>query len=298
MSAMLQSGTTASQFTHSPPLSVVQTVKFTHPHVTKAIAIDVGSTSQDLPPQTSFVSVASFNTETTGYDSIGNVSTNNIPVDNDRTDNSVEAGDKWNFETATVVTSAKVPESFSSDVDFWKTSQTVVETRSFKSIGKVSDSSVVDTDNGIDGTSSSVEFTQLSDYEVLSSFSDVESHDLFTPSVDIPEVSERSMVSEASSDVEMTGFESNKSSSTSRVEEMKDDTLTSKKDDHTKFPVGVTKISLQSNVHVTNGRNYHSTHDSVTRYSDLGILLQGQMRTAKLKSAYNSLIIGPRCLGW
>ena len=27
---------------------------------------------------------------------------------------------------------------------------------------------------------------------------------------------------------------------------------------------------------------------------DLGILLQGQMRTAKLKSAYNSLIIGPR----
>ena len=31
---------------------------------------------------------------------------------------------------------------------------------------------------------------------------------------------------------------------------------------------------------------------------DLGILFQGQMRTAKLKSAYNSLIIGPRCLGW
>ena len=27
---------------------------------------------------------------------------------------------------------------------------------------------------------------------------------------------------------------------------------------------------------------------------DLGPLLQGQMRTAKLKSAYNSLIIGPR----
>ena len=27
---------------------------------------------------------------------------------------------------------------------------------------------------------------------------------------------------------------------------------------------------------------------------DLGILLQGQMITAKLKSAYNSLIIGPR----
>ena len=31
---------------------------------------------------------------------------------------------------------------------------------------------------------------------------------------------------------------------------------------------------------------------------DLGPLLQGQMRTAKVKSAYNSLIIGPRCLGW
>ena len=29
---------------------------------------------------------------------------------------------------------------------------------------------------------------------------------------------------------------------------------------------------------------------------DLGILLQGQMRTAKLKSAYNLLIIGPRGL--
>ena len=29
---------------------------------------------------------------------------------------------------------------------------------------------------------------------------------------------------------------------------------------------------------------------------DLGPLLQGQMRIAKLKSAYNSLIIGPRGL--
>ena len=28
---------------------------------------------------------------------------------------------------------------------------------------------------------------------------------------------------------------------------------------------------------------------------DLGHLLQGQTRIAKLKSAYNSLIIGPRC---
>ena len=31
---------------------------------------------------------------------------------------------------------------------------------------------------------------------------------------------------------------------------------------------------------------------------DLGSLFQGQVRTAKLKSAYNSLIIGPRGLGW
>ena len=31
---------------------------------------------------------------------------------------------------------------------------------------------------------------------------------------------------------------------------------------------------------------------------DLGSLLQGQMSIAKVKSAYNSLIIGPRGLGW
>ena len=31
---------------------------------------------------------------------------------------------------------------------------------------------------------------------------------------------------------------------------------------------------------------------------DLGPLLQGQTRIAKLKSAYNSLIIGPTVLGW
>ena len=31
---------------------------------------------------------------------------------------------------------------------------------------------------------------------------------------------------------------------------------------------------------------------------DLGLLLQGQMSIAKHKSAYNSLIIGPRGLGW
>ena len=31
---------------------------------------------------------------------------------------------------------------------------------------------------------------------------------------------------------------------------------------------------------------------------DLGPHLQGQMRIAKVKSAYNSLVIGPRCLGW
>ena len=31
---------------------------------------------------------------------------------------------------------------------------------------------------------------------------------------------------------------------------------------------------------------------------NLGPLLQGQMRIAKVKSAYNSLIIGSRGLGW
>ena len=31
---------------------------------------------------------------------------------------------------------------------------------------------------------------------------------------------------------------------------------------------------------------------------DLGPLLHGQTRIAKLKSGYNSLIIGPRDLGW
>ena len=31
---------------------------------------------------------------------------------------------------------------------------------------------------------------------------------------------------------------------------------------------------------------------------DLGPLLQGQTRIAQLKSAYNSLFIGPRGLGW
>ena len=35
----------------------------------------------------------------------------------------------------------------------------------------------------------------------------------------------------------------------------------------------------------------------MVRY-DLGPLLQGQTRIAKLKSAYNSLIIGPRGLEW
>ena len=31
---------------------------------------------------------------------------------------------------------------------------------------------------------------------------------------------------------------------------------------------------------------------------DLGPLLQGQTRIAKVKSAYNSLTVGPRGLGW
>ena len=31
---------------------------------------------------------------------------------------------------------------------------------------------------------------------------------------------------------------------------------------------------------------------------DLGALLQGQLRIAKLKITYNSLVIGPTGLGW
>ena len=31
---------------------------------------------------------------------------------------------------------------------------------------------------------------------------------------------------------------------------------------------------------------------------DLGCLLQGQTRVGKLKNGYNSVIIGPRGLGW
>ena len=37
---------------------------------------------------------------------------------------------------------------------------------------------------------------------------------------------------------------------------------------------------------------------SVVFRFDLGPLFQGQTRIAKLKSTYNSLIIGPRGLGW
>ena len=40
-----------------------------------------------------------------------------------------------------------------------------------------------------------------------------------------------------------------------------------------------------------------TTDFNVVRF-DLGPLLQGQTRIAKLKSAYNLLIIGPRGLGW
>ena len=36
---------------------------------------------------------------------------------------------------------------------------------------------------------------------------------------------------------------------------------------------------------------------AVVRF-EIGPLHQGQMRIAKLKSAYNLLIIGPRGLGW
>ena len=38
--------------------------------------------------------------------------------------------------------------------------------------------------------------------------------------------------------------------------------------------------------------------ESVMVRFDLGTLLQGQMRIAKIESAYNSLIIGDRDLGW
>ena len=37
--------------------------------------------------------------------------------------------------------------------------------------------------------------------------------------------------------------------------------------------------------------------DDMVRF-DLGTLLQGQKRIAKIESAYNSLIIGDRDLGW
>ena len=40
-----------------------------------------------------------------------------------------------------------------------------------------------------------------------------------------------------------------------------------------------------------------SESSDVVRF-DLGSLLQGQTRITQLKSAYKSLIIGPRGLGW
>ena len=47
----------------------------------------------------------------------------------------------------------------------------------------------------------------------------------------------------------------------------------------------------------SNPHSGHSESFDVVRF-DLGPLLRGQTRIAKLKSAYNSLIIGPRGLGW
>ena len=44
---------------------------------------------------------------------------------------------------------------------------------------------------------------------------------------------------------------------------------------------------------MVNQRTYRKSWDGF----DLGPLLQDQMRIVKLKSAYNSLIIGPRGLG-
>ena len=42
----------------------------------------------------------------------------------------------------------------------------------------------------------------------------------------------------------------------------------------------------------------HGLESSGVDGFDLGPLLQSQTRIAKLKSAYNSLIIAPRGLGW
>ena len=44
-------------------------------------------------------------------------------------------------------------------------------------------------------------------------------------------------------------------------------------------------------------RNHGLGIFDVVRF-DLGPVLQGKMRIAKLESAYNSLIISPRGLGW
>ena len=48
------------------------------------------------------------------------------------------------------------------------------------------------------------------------------------------------------------------------------------------------------NQHIGN----HALRTSGVVGFDLGPLLQGQMRAAKLKIAYNSLIIGPTGLSW
>ena len=48
------------------------------------------------------------------------------------------------------------------------------------------------------------------------------------------------------------------------------------------------------NQHIGN----HGRESSGVVGFDLGPLLQGQTRIAKLKTAYNSLIIGPRGLEW
>ena len=57
--------------------------------------------------------------------------------------------------------------------------------------------------------------------------------------------------------------------------------------------IGPRGLQCETNVYEIMGCEY----SDVVRF-DLGPLLQGQMRIAKLKSAYNSLIIIPRGLGW
>ena len=54
-------------------------------------------------------------------------------------------------------------------------------------------------------------------------------------------------------------------------------------------------LQCETNLYRKSCESYESS--DMVRF-DRGLLLQGQMMKAKLKSAYNPLIIGPRGLGW